>query len=256
MPTKFPDNTSQIWNVRGLEATTDVTRIEWDFENENEFMWLAQLVMLCRMYSSDIELHMPYLPYARQDKDLSNKATFALHTFAKLINDLEFSKVTCIDPHSQIAGKLIKNFAASYPAEIVEQIYKLVGADVVCFPDGGAKDKYTRFFSLPWVWAAKSRDAFTGQIKSYTLHAELPLKGKTVLIVDDICDGGATFIALATALKESAGVKNIHLYVTHGLFSRGIGALRKAGIKRVFTREGERFKLTSKEVQNDSRNSL
>jgi ribose-phosphate pyrophosphokinase len=40
------------------------------------------------------------------------------------------------------------------------------------------------------------------------------------LIVDDICDGGATFVALARKLRE-AGAIEVSLFVTHGIFSKG-----------------------------------
>jgi ribose-phosphate pyrophosphokinase len=64
------------------------------------------------------------------------------------------------------------------------------------------------------------------------------LKNKSVLIVDDICDGGRTFIEAAKLLYIE-GVNNVYLYVTHGLFTKGIQILYDAGIKRIFTYKGE-----------------
>ena len=57
-------------------------------------------------------------------------------------------------------------------------------------------------------------------------------------MVDDLCDGGATFILLAKELL-SKGAKEVHLFVSHGIFSRGLGVLFDAGIKRVFVKDGE-----------------
>ena len=56
--------------------------------------------------------------------------------------------------------------------------------------------------------------------------------------MDDICDGGATFTLLGYAL-QAMGVTEIHLYVSHGLFTKGTQVLREAGIKRIFTKVGE-----------------
>ena len=50
--------------------------------------------------------------------------------------------------------------------------------------------------------------------------------GRNCLIVDDICDGGGTFIPLAKKLKN-AGAKTVTLYVTHGIFSKGLDPLKE-----------------------------
>ena len=64
------------------------------------------------------------------------------------------------------------------------------------------------------------------------------IQNKTILIIDDICDGGMTFKLTAERLKE-LGAKEVHLYVTHGIFSKGLETLRESGIDRIFTRKGE-----------------
>jgi len=61
-----------------------------------------------------------------------------------------------------------------------------------------------------------------------------------VLIVDDICDGGMTFKLLARDLL-AAGAKEVHPYVTHGIFSKGLDTLKESGIGRFFTYKGECF---------------
>jgi phosphoribosylpyrophosphate synthetase len=63
-------------------------------------------------------------------------------------------------------------------------------------------------------------------------------KDKRVLIVDDICDGGKTFELLAKDLYN-AGAEEVNLFVTHGLFSKGLIPLKLAGIKRIFTNKGQ-----------------
>lgn len=41
------------------------------------------------------------------------------------------------------------------------------------------------------------------------------------MIIDDICDGGATFLAIAGQVKPA----HLTLIVTHGIFSKGLDAL-------------------------------
>ena len=64
------------------------------------------------------------------------------------------------------------------------------------------------------------------------------IKDQTILIVDDLCDGGMTFIKSAERLYELEA-KEVHLYVSHGIFSKGLKPLTDSGIKRIFTKDGE-----------------
>src|SRR5437016_2062705 len=107
--TVFPDGTSQVWNLQPEILQANVINITWNFEQEREILDLMSLSML--IPSAYKNLHIPYLPYARQDKDISNDSTFNLHFICKLINHLSCDKVTAVDVHNpKLAAKLIDNF--------------------------------------------------------------------------------------------------------------------------------------------------
>jgi ribose-phosphate pyrophosphokinase len=240
--THFPDNTSQVWKIDNLDKLTEA-KVTWQFSHEGEFMQLAQLKTLLDSYGIKSELHLSYLPYGRQDKAISNEATFGLHTFAALLNSLNFSKVTIRDPHSLKALNLIKNSKDVYPCRAIDQILFEHKYDLICYPDAGAKTKYAgkgpySIYNFPpaVIFGDKVRDQATGNITSYALQGECA--GKNVLIVDDICDGGATFKILAKCLLDK-GAKSVALFVTHGIFSKGVRTLIDSGIARVFTADGE-----------------
>jgi phosphoribosylpyrophosphate synthetase len=82
----------------------------------------------------------------------------------------------------------------------------------------------------------KHRDIHTGKIT----HTEVPLsearyyKDSKFVIVDDICDGGRTFIELAKAIREKVADAKIYLVVTHGLFTSGFDQLN-IYFEKVFT---------------------
>lgn len=238
-PTLFPDNTSQIWKLppEAIPAYTKTHLVEWEFDHEGEFMHLAQLKTLLDEYGYKADLKMTYLPYARQDKKIDNNNTFALCTFAKLINTLHFEYVSALDVHSKIAEKLMTNFFSVYPEEYVEKVKKLTNPDLLCFPDIGAHYRYINY-GVPSIFATKTRDQKTGQITEMQLTGNV--KDKCVLIQDDICDGGATFTKLTKILLEN-GAKEVNLFVTHGIFSKGLKVLKNSGINRVFTSKGEVF---------------
>jgi len=236
-PTIFPDGTSQVWKLDRAAVRDDLNVVLWEFESEAELFHVAQLKQLIdSMVKSSVVLSMPYLPYGRQDKAVGNFASFALNTFAHIINSLNFEQVNTVDPHSSMALELINNCAAIDPSyQIANALEDVQG--LVCYPDAGAADRYGKYINkLNQVVFAKVREPLTGEILGLdTTDAVLPT---SYLIVDDICDGGRTFIEAAKVLYAK-GAKEVHLYISHGIFSKGVQVLRDAGIKRIFTYEGE-----------------
>ena len=109
-PTIFPDNTSQVWQLDPNLLDSKSFNIVWEFENEGELFHLQQLVQLLKYgrVPCPINLHMPYLPYGRQDKDVSNDSTFALKTFCNVIDRMNFDKVSTLDAHSMVAADWVR----------------------------------------------------------------------------------------------------------------------------------------------------
>lgn len=243
--TLFPDNTSQVWKLPEhiFDADSNWVHIVWRFEHEGEFMHVAQLKGLLDQYGILASLRLPYLPYGRQDKEISNDSTFALRTFAKLLNTLSFQEVIIVDPHSYVALDEIENSRSSYPAATLRLVMDKTENDLLCYPDKGAREKYAKANNYAFIYGEKVRDQETGNITSYKLIGDP--KGMNVLIVDDICDGGATFKLLAKDLL-AAGATEVNLFVTHGIFSKGLRTLHESGIKKIFTKDGE-----MSEIQNN-----
>lgn len=82
------------------------------------------------------------------------------------------------------------------------------------------------------IHCEKQRDPSNGKIRGIAVDSH-DLTGKTAVITDDICDGGATFIGIAKQLR-SLNCQNIILYVTHGIFSKGL-AVFDGLVDQVFT---------------------
>lgn len=247
--TIFPDGTSQVWKMEGAdidERYDDVT-ILWLFENEGEIMQVCQLASLLEK-TYGIESHtlrVPYLPYARQDKHVDNNLSFALHTFTNILYNANICRVETFDAHSKVETN---TYIESESAKKFHQ--SVFNHDIVCFPDKGALFRYEGNFSnIPNIYCEKVRDQLTGNILGLKVcnPANLDLTDKTIMIVDDICDGGMTFIKVAEALKELKP-KQVDLTVSHGLFSKGKQVLHDAGITNIYTtnsllRNPEGFKV-------------
>ena len=242
-PTLFPDGTSQ---VEGLDSLiTFENEIVLDFENEREIIQLLQILDYCEScynhkgFYGKTKLYMPFMPYGRQDKNLSEDY-FAKGTFTRLLKKYKFlQEVTSLDIHSNKNDYVgIKNID---PVKEISKTLIGINPDLICYPDKGAKTRYKTLSILEDFESCsftKERDQKTGYIKRLYLNELVDVTNKSVLIIDDICDGGMTFKLTAERLLE-LGAKDVHLYVSHGIFSKGLETLRESGINRIFTHKGE-----------------
>lgn len=226
-PTIFPDGTSQVWKLPdGLIGLQNI--VEWEFESESELIQVCQLGDLLGRKS---KLYMPFLPYGRQDKEVSNTTTFALHTFSHIISKF-FSKIKTLDAHSP--GYF---YDSIYPSKEIKVAIESSGCTEVCFPDKGAKARYD--VPLRTIVLDKKRNQLSGEIEGLVVESgEQHIRGANILIIDDICDGGRTFIEAAKVLYN-LGASTVNLYTTHGIYSKALDVLREAGIKEIYNRKGK-----------------
>jgi ribose-phosphate pyrophosphokinase len=237
-PSVFPDGTSQVWNLpAGVFMYDGEYHITWYYESEAEFFQLVQLKYLLVCHGGQIKtMFIPFLPYSRQDKSISNDNTFALKPFLDLLLDtFAGTAITTLDVHNKEAYQMKNSIDCLHPAKYIIKSLIDSQADLVCYPDKGAKERYSHLIHMDHIIADKVRDQATGKITGHTLlETKHNLVDKNVLIVDDICDGGRTFTSMAKMLIEN-GVKNVDLYVTHGVFSMGVHVLNHAGIRNIYT---------------------
>lgn len=195
-----------------------------------------------RLGVKNIDLLIPYFPYARQDRVCNIGESFTLKMFSNIINSLKFNNVYILDPHSDAIRLLVDNYVPIYYKKYVKEAYYHISdidtSEVVLIsPDSGANKKANALFESigefdSLVKCDKKRDLATGFLSDFEVFTD-DLKHKSCLIVDDICDGGGTFVGLAKELKKkNAG--NLYLYVSHGIFSKGFTELEEL-FKRVYT---------------------
>lgn len=238
-PTTFPDGTTQVWQLPNEIIKSLNTKIVWHYENDAEIMQLGSLRALLNQ-SKFVHLHMPFLPYGRQDKDVSNDSTFNLTVLSAMLNTFQFSLVSTVDAHNpRVATALIRNFHNIEIKSTVQAIVDLKNITRVAYPDDGARARYGihahNINRDTTITGYKMRDQTTGYITHYQLDStDIDTKDK-ILIVDDICDGGATFIHLVKAIKTINPYVEVNLFVTHGIFSKGRQILLDAGIKNIYT---------------------
>lgn len=246
----FPAGEVQV-NVQNPTVLRNISHIRIIIKamsSMDDFMVIRQLVGIARQYNSraSIELFFGYFPYARQDRNMVKGDSFALRIFASMVNNLKADSVVICDPHSDVTPALVDNCrtitqsSLFMQSEVVDRIRNNPKHAVIS-PDAGAMKKIYNVMrdcglsNNPLIHMMKHRDVSTGTITHSSIVNVADLHGvEEVTIIDDICDGGATFIAAAEQLK-AYNVKRVNLFVTHGVFSRGTKHLTDHGIDAIYT---------------------
>lgn len=206
---------------------------------------IIELLLFCdaakRQNHRLAQITIPYIPFGRQDRCNQPGEAFSLKVFCDLINSLNFDSVVVHDPHSDVAPALLNRCTVHEQHELLDPLIlnHVPEPFYLVAPDAGALKKTHKLAKhlslvhpcLGVIESSKIRDTKTGDITGTVVHqAKLDtytvntnLYGAdliTYVIVDDIIDGGRTFIELAKELR-SLGAENIHLYATHGFFTKG-----------------------------------
>lgn len=192
-----------------------------------------------------IKLYIPYCIGGRSDRKFQEgSSNYIKNVIAPIINSQKFDEVVIMDPHSDVLEACIDKFVKVNNYNLLNyafkdyfttkglEVFERNSFDNICLvsPDAGAFKKIfdvAKDFGVKnVVTATKIRDLSTGKI----LHTDVPLRDdlfdKDMFIVDDICDGGRTFIEIAKAIKEyEKFTGKIYLIVTHGIFSNGYAEL-------------------------------
>lgn len=189
--------------------------IKWKYESDRELFTIA---CIRDFYKKNYcTLVVDYFPHARQDRVKNPEDVFTLKVFCKMLNDMNFDKVICLDVHSNVTPALVNNLQVDSPKAHIENVLTTIGTKnlTLFFPDEGAQKRYGEMFkNIPQAFGIKKRNWETQKIEDYMVVGMENIIGKRVLIIDDICSYGNTFIKAAESLKK-IGTKEIYLYVSH-----------------------------------------
>lgn len=253
--TQFPDGQQDVQITSIFKYTQDVqVRV---LSHLNSFKDLELVVCSVKCLNNigikDVELYIPYLLGARSDRKFARGGVnYLKDIISPIINSLNLSKVTVLDPHSDVSEAVLNNFhkepnflVASWALDkILENENKETLNDFfMIVPDAGALKK--AYDLVGWIQrrnnigvpnllpCSKHRDIASGEILD-TLIPKDKFNGETCFIVDDICSKGGTFKSLAKKLK-SLGAGKIYLIVTHYEGTANLEELSECGITQVFT---------------------
>jgi ribose-phosphate pyrophosphokinase len=208
---------------------------------------VAAVASLRELGSKEIHLYTPYFLGARSDRKFEEGGNWYLKdVICPIINSLNFESVAVLDAHSWVLGNLLDNYIGVDNEDVVKlalgEIYDKDSNDgndrlILVSPDAGAIHKLAKIkeqieLTSDILVCSKERGT-DGKLSKTVVPISLEHHLKDFIIVDDICDGGRTFINIAEEIKSSqlkSGITNpnkIYLIVTHGIFSAGFTELSK-----------------------------
>jgi ribose-phosphate pyrophosphokinase len=232
----FPDGQPHIAGFEVPMNTDESVSLVWRIRNPKElFELLAVANALDSMYVRKFQLTILYLMGARSDRHMQHGDSCDLRVVADIVNLCKFERVRLFDVHSDVALQLIDHASNIHNWLLLKQYTRYehnTHNSVLILPDAGSvkrADEYMKNCHVitDTVTCTKVRDLATGSIRLRVLEAAR-CKDRDCVIIDDLCDGGATFVSIAEQLEESNNKPySLTLIVSHGIFSRGFSTLEK-----------------------------
>ena len=203
----FPNN--EMYLSLDQLKTKAPNLILWVYEDDSEFLKLTVLkgCLDDKMSRSHLEIH--YMPHSRMDRE-NGEYAMSLKYAAQLINNMGFDRVCVVEPHSDVTPALLnRSTQLNWCMKNVDKAITASNAGSLFYPDAGAAKRYV--YDMPYAIGHKQRDFKTGKITSFDLIGKV---FPNVLIVDDLCSRGGTFVHSSVLLKNK-GAEKVSLLVAH-----------------------------------------
>lgn len=216
----FPDGQIGVdLNVDYVD-TNEPAQIRSRFSSYQDLFKILALNQVLQDRGHEVELYCPYILGARCDKKFKPGQSFDLRIVAQILNSCNFKWVSVLDPHSDVLPALIERCVVNSAYHWIRLVTFDWSNKLLISPDAGA---YKKIFSISENLGCEVISGSKVRVKDRSpkvvIHGDVD--GRDCVIIDDICDGGRTFVELGKLLK-GMGAKSVTLFVTHGIFSRGI----------------------------------
>ena len=206
---------------------------------DTNLLQALSIISQVRKVSSKIYAIIPYMGYARQDRQFLSGEVVTMSIIAKMIQAAGAKKVVAVDIHSKTAlnhFKIPKENVSAIP-ELAKYFKKMkLKNALVVSPDMGGSLRAKKFASLlniDFIALKKSRNRNTGKVQIHSSKADV--RGKDLILVDDIISTGGSIIKAAQFLKRQK-CKRLFVACTHGLFVEDAEKkIKKAGVSQIIS---------------------
>jgi ribose-phosphate pyrophosphokinase len=236
----FPDGESKITLIGKLSKKKSIVVQSIYPPVDTNLVQALSLISKAKEHSSEVIAVIPYMGYARQDREFLPGEIVTMKVLGKLFKGAGASKIIVVDIHSLIGFKhfSIKTKNVTAIPDLVGYFKKLsLKNPLIISPDQGGKERAKEFakeFNLDYIALEKKRDRKTGKVKIKTKNLD-EVKNRDLILVDDMISTGGSIIKAAQFLKKQK-CKRIYVACTHALLMNNAEKkIKKAGVTSIIS---------------------
>ena len=235
----FPDGESKITFGR-IPKNSVILVVQSTYPPvDTNLLQALSIISQARKVSSKIYAIIPYMGYARQDRQFLSGEVVTMSIVARMLKSAGAKKIIVVDIHSKIAlnhFKIPKENVSAIP-ELAKYFKRMkLKNTLVVSPDMGGALRAKRFASLintDFIALKKSRNRNTGKVVIQS--SKVDVRGKDLILVDDIISTGGSIVKAAQFLKKQK-CKRVFVACTHGLFVEDAEKkIKNAGVSRIIS---------------------
>lgn len=237
---QFPDGENKI-TLKSKPKKSTIIVVQSTFPPvDSNLIQAISLIYKAKQYSSNVISVIPYMGYARQDREFLQGEIVTMEVIAKLFHAAGAKKIIVVDIHSMIGLKKFKISARNISAipELVKYFKKLnLKNPLVISPDLGGINRakeFAKLFQADCIGLKKQRDRKTGKVKIVNTKLQ-DVSGRDLILVDDMISTGGSIIKATEFLKKQK-CKRVFVACTHALLMNNAEKrIKKAGVTQIIS---------------------
>lgn len=233
----FPDGESKITLKGNVSKRKSIVVQSIYPPVDTNLIQALSLISKAKENSSEVVVVIPYMGYARQDREFLPGEIVTMKVLAKLFKSAGASKLIVVDIHSLIGLKYftIKSKNVSAVPDLAGYFKKMsLKNPLVVSPDQGGKERAKKFakeMGIEFIALQKKRDRKTGKVQIKTKQADVI--GRDLILVDDMISTGGSIVNATKFLKKEK-CKRVFVACTHALLMNDAEKkIKKAGVTKI-----------------------
>jgi len=255
----FPDGESKI-TISQIPKKSIIIVVQSTYPPvDTNLLELLNIVSKVQKFSSKVFAVIPYMGYARQDREFLDGEIITIRVVGKLLKASGVKKVLTVDIHSKLALKELKISSENVSAMevLVKHFKKMKMKDpLVVSPDLGGKERAEKFSNLlktDFIVLKKHRNRKTGKVK--ILSGKVDVKNRDLILVDDMISTGGSIVKASQFLRNQK-CRRIFVACTHALLiNNAAKKIKSAGVTQIIstnTIPGDSAKVDVSKVISDA----
>ena len=235
----FPDGESKI-TISNIPKKSIVVVVQSTYPPvDTNLLELLSIVSKVQKFSSKVYAVIPYMGYARQDREFLDGEVVTIGVVGRLLKACGVKKVITVDIHSKLALKELKISSENVSAMegLVRYFQKMKLNDpLIVSPDLGGQERaksFARLLKTDFIALKKHRDRKTGKVK--ILSGKVDVKNRDLILVDDMISTGGSIVKAIQFLKKQK-CKRVFVGCSHALLVNDAAEnIKNAGVSQIIS---------------------